>query len=157
MDDNLFDEWSGGVSLANSNFFEEHEPAGQPLELNNPANYKVDPESIPSFITPALADPVVPAQPVQVQVAEADEPEVINIDGGGTVTIEKTSRGWKATLDSEEPNTAIENFYGDNKTKLIANLAKGKLQANKAIYKLKKEKLLGGDEPKPASNHSETA
>ncbi len=148
-DNDLYNEWATGVSIANSdtsqNFFEE-----LPTELEHPANFSVTPEQIPS-------------QPTQVQTAELlnqevptqtsdNDPEVIELSNGGTLSIEKTSKGWKAILDSGLPNIPPENFYGDTIKKLTANLAKGKLEASKLILKLKKEKFLGGEEPtKPAT------
>jgi hypothetical protein len=134
----LYDEWASGVSLANnpsSNFFEEI-----PTELANPASFTVASEQLP-------VDPTQTPVPVQIDPTLSDDgPEEIALEGGGTILIEKTSKGWKAILDSGENNIPAENFYGENKTKLIANLAKGKLEASRVIRKLKKEKMLGGEE-----------
>ncbi len=135
-ENDVYNEWASGVSLANSNpaenYFQE-----VPTELDHPADFVVEPQ----------VDPAVPVQVDPVQPTQEDDSEVVELEGGGTITIEKTSKGWKAILDSSLPNIPSENFYGENKTKLIANLAKGKLNASKAILKLKREKLLGGDEP----------
>jgi hypothetical protein len=142
VENDVYNEWASGVSLANSNpaenYFQE-----VPTQLDHPSEFAVP-----------QVDPTVPVQETVelVQPVQDDASEVVELEGGGTITIEKTSKGWKAVLDSGLPNIPSENFYGDNKTKLIANLAKGKLNASKAILKLKKEKLLGGDEPvRPAT------
>lgn len=132
-DKDIYNEWAEGVSLAN-NFFEEI-----PTELDKPANFEVPPEQLP--LTPVEVAPVVPVS------VKPDGPEVIEIDGGGTILVEKTSRGWKATLESGERNIGTENFYGENMLKLVANLAKGKLEASRTIRRLKKDKMLGSDEP----------
>jgi len=146
MADDLFNEWSTGVSLANNTYFEEI-----PADVNDPANFSVSRDQIPDNpVNPS--DPIpVPENGIQepvIPVTPADEgPEVINLEDGGTVTIEKTSKGWKAILDSGISGVPQENFYGNTWRQLLANLAKGKLEASKAIKKLKKEKLLGGDDP----------
>jgi hypothetical protein len=146
MANDLFDEWSTGVSLANNTFFEEI-----PADVNNPADFSVSRDQIPNNPVNPSDPPPIPEngilEPV-IPVPPTDEgPEVIQLDDGGTVTIEKTSKGWKAVLDSGIPGVPQENFYGSTWRQLLANLAKGKLEASKAIKKLKKEKLLGGDDP----------
>ena len=134
----VFNEWSQGVSLANSDYFQE-----VPTELDNPANFVVPDQPV----APEQVQ-VLPAAPEQVLPVD-DGPEVIQLEDGGTVTIEKTSKGWKAILDSGTPGVPQENFYGGTWRQLLAGLAKGKLEASKTIKKLKKEKLLGGDENTP--------
>ncbi len=132
-EESLFDEWAEGVKLAGSPnaYFQEIE-----TELDKPANFSL-PDPKPETPDPPVA-PIVEAQaPVQ------DEgPEVIELEGGGTVTVEKTSKGWKGVLDSQESGVPLENFYGATWRQLLANVCKGKLQASKAIRRLKKEKLL---------------
>ena len=147
MANDLFDEWSNGVSLANNTFFEEI-----PADVNNPENFSVSRDQIPDNPVNPSDPPPVPEngnqEPIVPTIVPVDEgPEVINLEDGGTVTIEKTSKGWKAVLDSGIPGVPQENFYGNTWRQLLANLAKGKLEASKAIKKLKKEKLLGGDDP----------
>jgi len=139
----VYDEWASGASLANANqnYFEEIA-----TDLEHPANFTVPDSQLPDMGS------VVPVESVPVPVVaptQDDTAEVLELAGGGTLSIEKTSKGWKATLDSDEPNIPTENFYGDNLKKLAANLAKGKLEASKAIRRLKKEKMLGGEEAQP--------
>ena len=137
----IYDEWASGVSLANnssSNYFEEI-----PTELNTPSTFTVTPEQLPT-------DPTTHNEPLNIPEPPSgvtDEPEVLDVSGGGTLTIEKTNKGWKAILESGEANIPSENFYGDTIKKLALNIAKGKLEASRLIRKLKKEKLIGGDEP----------
>ena len=145
-ENDLYNEWSSGVSLANvtdnNQYFREIE-----TELDNPGNFAVSTDQLPENTVVAPVEVPVPAE------THTDEgPEVIQLSNGGELSIEKTSKGWKAVLDSKEPNIPAENFYGENLKKLAANLAKGKLEASKVILKLKREKLLGGDETvKPAA------
>lgn len=147
----LYDEWSKGMqvvpeSTANQNeFFQSYD-----MNLDKPAEFQVPPESLPANPTEQRSESTVENQtpPVNVAPEAPDEtPEVMEVEGGGTLTLEKTSKGWHATLDSGEPNIVAENFYGSSLKKLALNMAKAKLSATKAILKLKKEKLLGGDEP----------
>lgn len=144
MTDNLYDEWASGISLANpsndsNDFFQEIE-----TNLDKPAEFKVTPEMLP-------VDPANPAAPVAVPVPDPEPAsETKTTKKGGTISLEKTSRGWRATLNTGLPQLPEENFYGSNKDELIFNICEAKLEANLAIHRLKKEKLLGGDEPSPA-------
>ena len=143
----LFDEWSAGVQLANSSndFFEEI-----PTELANPQNFEVKPEDLPvnPTETPVAPVPVQEAAPVEPEPGVG--PEVRQGKRGGTVTLEKTSRGWRATIDPQISNLAPENFYAPNKDELVFSICEAKMDSNKAIHKLKKEKLLGGEDSSPA-------
>jgi len=141
QDNELYNEWASGVAVANSSSNEYFQEI--PIELNNPASFQVSPDQIPNDPTPA---------PVQAVPEPAPEPEK-NIETrpgkhGGTITLEKTSRGWRAVLESGEPSIPTENFYAANKDDLIFAVLDGKLEASKAVRRLKKEKLLGGEEPK---------
>lgn len=144
MPTDLFDEWATGTSLASAptdnTFFQEITG-----DLENPQNFSVDPEQIPD--NPMDKPEVSTVENPVVSEVEDTSPEVIELSNGGRITIEKTNKGWKAILDSGDANAPEENFYGNNWRNLLANLAKAKLEATKAIRKLKKEKMLGGDEP----------
>lgn len=145
-DDNFFDEWSSGVSLANpgpsNEFFEEFQG-----NLDKPADFHVDPEQIPANPIAHHSDPeATPIQPVPPTV-EDDGPEVLEIDGLGTVSLEKSSKGWKAVVSSNDRGISDQNFYGPNLKQLVLNFAKNALNGTIAIRKLKTEKLLGGTEP----------
>ena len=150
MANDLFDEWSSGIKLANpstNDFFEEI-----PTELGNPQNFTVTPDQIPANpVAPQTADSVapVPSQEAQTPPQEPANvgPDIRSAKRGGKMTLEKTSRGWHVNLDPEISNLVSENFYAPNKDELIFAICEAKLEGNKTIHKLKKEKLLGGDEP----------
>src|SRR5579863_4310167 len=112
-----YDLWASGAKIANGDFFEEI-----PTELEKPANFQVNPDQIPSDPTKPEPTPVqtvtVPETvPVTPPTVDPDQ-EVVQLPSGGTVTIEKTSRGWKAILDSGDSAKPAEHFYGNNKTQL---------------------------------------
>ncbi len=151
MADDLFNEWASGISLANpasNDFFEEIS-----TELANPQNFTVSPDQIPTNPVEAKVEdnpspaPAADSQPQPTPELQPQGPEVRQAKRGGSVTLEKTSRGWRATLDPGISNLAPENFYGPNKDDLIFAVCEAKMESNKAIHKLKKEKLLGSDEP----------
>lgn len=96
---------------------------------------------------PTLAP--APAAPVETTAppAPAAEPEanVVELEDGSTVEIEKTTRGWKATLTSAEGGQP-EVFYGRTQQELLGNVAAGKLKATQKIRALNREIKLGGRE-----------
>lgn len=148
QENELYNEWASGVSLANSGSNEYFQEI--PLELNKPAEFQVAPEQLPP--DPAVPIQANPAEPEQANPAPAPAPEPEkNIEvrpgkHGGQITLEKTTRGWRAVLDSGESSIPAENFYAANKDELIFNVLDAKLEASKAIRRLKKEKLLGGED-----------
>jgi hypothetical protein len=97
--------------------------------------------------TPApVAQPVVETAPEPV---EPEGPEVIDLGDGSYVEIEKSSKGWKASL--KLATGGAENFYGKTKNELIKNIAVGKINATKKIRELNKQVKLGtGTEAAPA-------
>jgi len=153
QDNEIFNEWASGVSLATGNdsneFFQEI-----PTELAKPADFQVPvPDPTP--------DPVPVPTPV-VAVEEDKGPETRPVKNGGTMTLEKTSRGWRLTLSTGDPKIAPENFYGPNKDELIYAVADAKVESNRTIHRLKKEKFLGGGEeatitPSPSRNIAKVA
>src|SRR5579859_1045720 len=101
MANDLFDEWASGISLANpasNDFFEEI-----PTELANPQNFTVSPDQIPENPVAAQtqdtpAPTVTPdPQPQPTPELQPEGPEVRKGKRGGSITLEKTSRGWRAT------------------------------------------------------------
>lgn len=97
--------------------------------------------------------PVIVAAPVVAPVV-VDEPEVIEYEDGSSVSIEKTAKGWTATLNSND-GSGIERFHGHNKNDMWKNLAAGKLNANKKIRSLTRQIKLGtspeNGQPAPAA------
>lgn len=106
---------------------------------------------------PVPPKPPAPVAPVVQPVVE--QPEVIDYEDGSSVVIEKTPRGWVATLDSNT-GAGREVFKGQTKDELLRNVLAGKLNASKKINKLNRQLKLGElDTPaepvKPAVRTSE--
>lgn len=105
-----------------------------------------DPPADPGAAAVAAAQPTpAPPQPAQ--------PEVVTNEDGSSITIEKTSKGWKATLDA---NTGAqpEVFFGKTKDEMWQNVAVGKINATRKIRELNRRTKLGLDAritPAPAS------
>lgn len=82
--------------------------------------------------------------------AKPDEPKVFEYEDGSQVVIEKSPKGWKATLDSGVGKPEV--FYGATKDEMFVNLAAGKINATKTIRKFNKEKKLGISEAPVVAN-----
>ena len=80
------------------------------------------------------AEPVVPPEP--------SGPEVIDLEDGGSITLDKEKGQWKATLDPGN-GANPEVFWGKNKDGLVVNVLKAKLNATKKIRELNKQVKLG--------------
>lgn len=113
----------------------------------------------------AAVTPVPTPVPVVAQVVApvviADEPETIEYEDGSSVTIEKSAKGWSATLDPNN-GSGVEIFRGKSKDEMWKNLAAGKLNANKKIRDLNRQIKLGIPEtvqptPVAAVSHQLTA
>lgn len=79
-------------------------------------------------------EPVPVAAPV---VEEPTGPEIVELEDGAFVSLEREAKGWKATLD---PGTGhAEVFWGNTKNELMVNVLKGKLNATKKIRELNKK------------------
>jgi hypothetical protein len=98
--------------------------------------------------TPATEVEEKPQQIGPPPVVEEDEPQVYSDPDGSSVTIEKTKKGWKATLDSGT-GAQPEVFKGATKDEMFARLAVGKINATKKIRELSRQSLLGDETPKP--------
>jgi hypothetical protein len=83
---------------------------------------------------------------------EPEGPEVVDLPDGGTLTFQKTSKGWEAILDNGT-SAKPEVFKGKNKNELMIAMASGKLNATKKIRDLNRELKLGsgGQAPQQAS------
>jgi hypothetical protein len=99
----------------------------------------------------APSEPVVPAAPV-----EPEGPEVIDLDDGGSITLDKEKGQWKATLDPGN-GANPEVFWGKNKDGLVVNVLKAKLNATKKIRELNKQVKLAGVPPRPVAQPVVTA
>jgi hypothetical protein len=84
--------------------------------------------------------------PVPVPVVEEPSgPEIVELEDGAFVSLEREAKGWKATLD---PGTGhAEVFWGNTKNELMVNVLKGKLNATKKIRELNKKVKLTAAAP----------
>jgi hypothetical protein len=97
---------------------------------------------------------VAAEQPVPVAVVPEPEvagPKATNYPDGSSVTIEKTSRGWKAELDLGFPGATKEVFYGSTKDEMWQNLAVAKLNATKKIREQNRQIKLGVPPKQPVA------
>lgn len=108
------------------------------------------PEPAPAPVAAPTPEPA-PAPPVD------KGPEVTRYEDGSTMAIEKTSKGWKVTLDPNVAGMNPEVFYGDTKEGLFQNMALGKINATKQLRKIKREARLGSpDSGQPPARAPET-
>lgn len=128
--------------------------------------YREDKELEPDFETPMIQpdfgtaptpaeivatpepEPEPAPAPIAVEV-EPEGPEVIDLGDGSRIEIEKSSKGWKASLLTG--TGGAENFYGKTKNELILNIATGKLNATKKIRELNKQVKLGTGKESPVA------
>src|SRR5215469_7396296 len=104
-------------------------------ELANIAN--AEPELIPEVVT--NVEPVQEVNepaPAPAPAPEPPQPEVTNFADGSSLTLEKTSKGWKATCESGIQGVNAEVFYGRTKDELLQNIAAGKINSTKKIREL---------------------
>lgn len=99
----------------------------------------------PEIITDIPAPPVPEAIP---------EPVTFNYEDGSRATIEKSSKGWKATLDSGT-GAQPEIFYGGTKEKMYERLMSAKIQATKKIREQNRTLKLGPAQATPQQEFRE--
>ncbi len=88
-------------------------------------------------------------QPVRAVASAPPQPEVIEYQDGSSITVEKTNKGWQATLDTGT-GAGAEVFYGRTKDEMWQNIASGKLAATKKIRELNRKAKLGNAPAQPA-------
>lgn len=122
-----------------SNIADEHPEFAPTPEEVLAADGPLEPEPI---VEPeAVVEPVQPAAP---------EPEVHEYPDGTVVTIEKTTKGWQASLDAGTGGPP-EVFKGRTKDEMFLELAVGKANATRKIRdQNRKEKLRVAPTPAPA-------
>jgi hypothetical protein len=98
-------------------------------------------------------EPVVETPPPP---PEPEGPVVINLDDGGSITLDKEKGQWKATLDPGN-GANPEVFWGKNKDGLIANVLTAKLNATKKIRELNKQVKLGNQPARQPSQQQAPA
>lgn len=96
-------------------------------------------------------EPIVP--PPVDEVPTEDEPTVHEFEDGSRATIEKTRKGWCATLDSGEGDPEV--FYGNTKDELYTRIMAGKIHATRKIREMRRETLLA-PEPEVVQHVDET-
>lgn len=89
-------------------------------------------DEVPPPVLPGQEDPVPDTPPAPQRL----EPEVFEYEDGSTLTIEKTNRGWRASLDS---GVQVENFYGRTKEEMFTNIAAAKIHATRHIRDLNRK------------------
>lgn len=117
-----------------------------------------DPDAVleihPGLNPQIINQPVAPSEPEPVAVApvvvepDPDEPEVTELEDGGTITLEKAKGQWKATLDPGGTANP-EVFWGKSKNALVSTVLKAKLNATKKIRDLNKKIKLGSIPAQP--------
>lgn len=130
-----------------SDYFQDLSAIATEEGFGAPAAPAVDAPGAPAPPIPLaeLTEPVVPP-PVDPELDGT--PRVFPVDGGGTLTMEKGSKGWQATLTA--PGVKDQVYYGKTKDELLVNFGKAQLHATKKI-RSQDEKLKLGGEPTPTS------
>lgn len=118
-----------------------------PLDLSSPNNFSEQLEEIADEHNVPPVPP--PAPPTPAPPAPAPQPEVIEYEDGSALSIEKTTKGWRAVLDSGSGNPEV--FYGKTQNEMWTNVAAAKMHATRHIRDLdRKIKLTARPEPTPA-------
>lgn len=116
-----------------------------PLALDNPSEHLAElgkiAEEHPELIPQPTVEPnpsIVFPQPIVEPIETETEAEEFQVEGG-TVILEKTGSGWKATLKGAR----TEVFKGKTKNEVLVSALAGKLKATQQIDKLNKKLKLG--------------
>jgi hypothetical protein len=112
---------------------------------------------VPDVPSPGAPDD--PGAPLPIAVAppapDVPEPEldgspkVFQVEGGGTLSMEKGSKGWQATLNTGIEGAREQVFYGKTKDELLVNFGKAQLNATKKIRSQDQRLKLGDPAPAP--------
>ena len=105
------------------------------------------PEAPDAPLAPLVVPPVEPVIPAPE--IEPEGPRVFPVDGGGTLTMEKGSKGWQATLTAEGLKDQV--YYGKTKDELLLNFGKAQLHATKKIRAQDQKLKLGDPVPSPVA------
>lgn len=120
-----------------------YDPNDTQLDLSNGPKHLADLTSIANEELPPPEPEAVAPTP---DPAFEPEPEIYTFEDGSTAAIEKTAKGWKATLDSKT-GAPPEVFYGRTKDEMYQNVMAGKIQATKKIRQQNRELKLGNQQP----------
>lgn len=119
----------------------------KPDNIDDQPTPMIAPDLVPQVITnvPELVDtpePEITPEPAQ---PESVEPVIFSNPDGSYTRMEKTSKGWKATVDIGSGGQ--QDYYGKTKDELIQNILKAQLHATKKIREQNRAIKLGvGDE-----------
>lgn len=113
---------------------------------DDPAATQIAPEPQPAPIAEPLPPPAA---------TEDDEPVVTTLADGSVLTIEKTKKGWKGTVDIGTGTQQV--YYGKTKTELIINVLTAQANATKKIREQSRQLKLGVSESAPVVQKVETA
>ena len=146
----VIDPWALDASGNPDPFFNldlSRHPEDEDLNLPNGPIIPVDPYPVmnPEIVV-VQGDHVVPQEITTPVDIEPEGPEVIELANGGSITFQKTSKGWEAVLDNGT-SAQPEVFKGKNKNELMVRMAEGKLNATQKIRELNRELKLGGQAP----------
>ena len=118
-------------------------------EISVPDKLKAAAEKIPEAVAPTATEP---------EPAPAGKSEVHPYPDGSSLTVEKTSKGWSATLAFADSAIKPEVFYGATKDEMWQNVAAGKINATKKIREQNKQiKLVAETAAEPVQQTVERA
>lgn len=125
------------------------------IERNEPQQFpaSLNPERVTNIPEPVVLEPEQVVEPLEPE--EPTGPEVIELDGGGTLTIEKKGKKWCAALDTGSGGT--QNFYGLNKNELLVASFKAQANATRKIRELNRQVKLGPVTEQPTPTAPKTA
>ena len=143
------------------------DPFASTVDFGMTTQDEVDPNLLdderPSPLNPDIIGNQPPApseeevQPVVIPSAEPEPevPEILQLEDGAFVSLEKEKGQWKATLDPGTGNPEV--FWGKTKNELLTNVLVGKLNATRKIRDLnKKVKLTASQPPSPETTRTRT-
>ncbi|HEX2639178.1 MAG TPA: hypothetical protein VHL50_01340 [Pyrinomonadaceae bacterium] len=100
-----------------------------------------DPDDEPPADTP-VPEPVPDPAPAPTPVPDDGAPEVIEGPNGEKITIERSKKGWKTSIEDPDGGNP-EVFYGSTQKELLQRLAVGKANATRQIRKLNRKIKIG--------------
>ena len=133
--DGTVDPFAGNVDF--SSHPDDLRDPDEPLSLNDPVLSplpNLNPEIIPT-----------PEPPVRAPEPEPDTPEVLDLEDGTRLTLEKEKGQWKGTIAGGAGRPQV--FWGKTKNELILNTLKAQANATKKIREQNTKLKLEGSVP----------
>src|SRR5882757_9395777 len=81
-------------------------------------------------------------QPIPLALEPDDDPIVIQNPDGSSISIEKSSKGWKGSVDIGTGSTQV--YYGKTKNELLTNVLTAQANATKKIREQNRQIKFGG-------------